>query len=53
MHADLECNDCHQRFFAVNLLEQHRQEVCDHRSLPCGLPNCQHSVMFNLSFKLE
>jgi hypothetical protein len=46
-HSDLECADCHERFFAINLFEEHRQEICIHRSLPCGLPGCLDSIKWN------
>ncbi|CAF1588594.1 unnamed protein product [Rotaria magnacalcarata] len=44
MHANLECADCHEHFSTINLFEEHRQELCIHRSMPCGLPNCANSI---------
>ncbi|CAF1191755.1 unnamed protein product [Rotaria sordida] len=44
LHADLECIDCHEHFFAINSFEEHREEVCVHRSIPCGLPNCMNLI---------
>ncbi|CAF3377481.1 unnamed protein product [Rotaria socialis] len=44
MHANLECADCHEHFSTINLFEEHRQELCIHRSVPCGLPDCANSI---------
>ncbi|CAF1355640.1 unnamed protein product [Rotaria sordida] len=39
-HSYLQCNDCHEHFFSINLYEEHRQEICQYRSIPCELPGC-------------
>ena len=39
-HADLGCDQCHDRFFTLNLIEEHREEMCVYRRLSCELPGC-------------
>jgi hypothetical protein len=46
-HADRECSDCHARFFATNPYEEHRQEICEHRHIPCGLPGCKELIKWS------
>ncbi|CAF2384047.1 unnamed protein product [Rotaria sp. Silwood2] len=46
-HAYLQCSDCHEDFFSVNLYEEHRQEICTYRSIPCGLPGCIEHIKWS------
>ncbi|CAF1427103.1 unnamed protein product, partial [Rotaria sordida] len=39
-HAYLQCSDCCEHFFSINLYEEHRQEICEYRSILCELPGC-------------
>ncbi|CAM4761842.1 unnamed protein product [Rotaria magnacalcarata] len=43
-HADFECIDCHKRFYSINLYQEHREEICEYRCVPCGLPGCTELI---------
>ncbi|CAF1064956.1 unnamed protein product [Adineta steineri] len=30
-HADIECGNCHERFFSLNSMEEHEEEICEYR----------------------
>ncbi|CAM2707349.1 unnamed protein product [Rotaria socialis] len=46
-HADFECIECHQRFYSVNLYQEHREEICEYRCMPCGLPGCTELIKWS------
>ncbi|CAF0808114.1 unnamed protein product [Rotaria sp. Silwood1] len=47
IHAYLECSNCHKHFFSTNLYEEHLQELCENRSVQCGLPGCIERIKWS------
>ncbi|CAF0806723.1 unnamed protein product [Adineta ricciae] len=46
-HAVLKCADCEECFVAKNLLEEHREEQCEYRSVRCDLLGCGEMVLWS------